>query len=164
MLKEIFEQPEVDPHDCLRGRLDMREMRVQLGGLERVARELVKTRKIILTGCGTAWHAGLVGEYLFEDLARIPTEVEYASEFRYRNPIIEDGTVVIAISQSGETADTLAALREAKREGRPGAGHRQRRRLDHRPRDRRGRLPARRAGNRRGLDQGVHLPGRSSRR
>ena len=116
MLKEIFEQPQA-VRMTLGGRLDMRERRINLGGLSGVARDLVKVRRIILTACGTAWHAGLVGEYLFEDLARIPTEVEYASEFRYRNPIIEDGTVVIAISQSGETADTLAALREAKEKG-----------------------------------------------
>jgi glucosamine--fructose-6-phosphate aminotransferase (isomerizing) len=116
MLKEIFEQPEA-VRTCLRGRLDLRDMRVLLGGLEGVTRELVKTRKVILTACGTAWHAGLVGEYLFEDLARIPAEVEYASEFRYRNPIVEEGTTVIAISQSGETADTLAALREAREKG-----------------------------------------------
>ncbi len=116
MLKEIFEQPEV-VRTSLSGRLDCRDMSIKLGGLTQIARQLVKTRRIIITGCGTAWHAGLLGEYLFEDLARIPTEVEYASEFRYRNPIIEDGTVVIAISQSGETADTLAALREAKEKG-----------------------------------------------
>ena len=116
MLKEIFEQPEV-VRTSLRGRLDMREKRINLGGLASVIRDLVKAKRIILTACGTAWHAGLVGDYLFEDLARIPTEVEYASEFRYRNPIVEDGTVVIVISQSGETADTLAALREAKEKG-----------------------------------------------
>jgi len=116
MLKEIFEQPEAI-RNCLRGRLDLRNNRVQLGGLDGISRELVKTRKVVISACGTAWHAGLVGEYLFEDLARIPTEVEYASEFRYRNPIIEDGTVFLAISQSGETADTLAALREAKEKG-----------------------------------------------
>jgi len=116
MLKEICEQPQV-VKTALSGRLNLREMRVQLGGLDGVARQLVRARKIILTACGTAWHAGLVGEYLFEELARIPTEVEYASEFRYRNPIVEDGTVVIAISQSGETADTLAAMREAKDKG-----------------------------------------------
>ena len=116
MLKEIFEQPAV-VRTCMGGRLDMREMQVKLGGLRGIDRELVKARKIILTACGTAWHAGLVGEYLFEDLARVPTEVEYASEFRYRNPIVEDGTVVVAISQSGETADTLAALREARQKG-----------------------------------------------
>jgi glucosamine--fructose-6-phosphate aminotransferase (isomerizing) len=116
MLKEIFEQPEAI-RTCLSGRLDRRENRIQLGGIEELARELVKTKRVILTSCGTAWHAGLIGEHLFEDLARIPAEVEYASEFRYRNPIIEDGTVVIAVSQSGETADTLAALREAKQRG-----------------------------------------------
>jgi glucosamine--fructose-6-phosphate aminotransferase (isomerizing) len=116
MLKEIFEQPEA-ARQSIRGRLDLREMRIKLGGLQGVARELIKTRRIVITACGTAWHAGLVGEFLFEDLARIPTEVEYASEFRYRNPIIEDATVVVAISQSGETADTLAALREAKEKG-----------------------------------------------
>ncbi len=116
MLKEICEQGEAI-RNCLRGRLDKRENRIQLGGIAAISRELVKTRRLILTGCGTAWHAGLIGEYLFEDLARIPTEVEYASEFRYRNPIIDDGTTVIAISQSGETADTLAALREARQKG-----------------------------------------------
>jgi len=116
MLKEIFEQPEA-LRTCLSGRLDNREGRIQLGGIEPLARDLVKARRIILTSCGTAWHAGLIGEFLLEDLARIPAEVEYASEFRYRNPIIEDGTVVIAVSQSGETADTLAALREARQRG-----------------------------------------------
>ena len=116
MFKEVSEQPEALAN-CLRGRIDRRENRVQLGGIEEISRELVKARRVVLTACGTAWHAGLIGEYLFEDLARIPTEVEYASEFRYRNPIVEEGTVVIAISQSGETADTLAALREAKQRG-----------------------------------------------
>jgi glucosamine--fructose-6-phosphate aminotransferase (isomerizing) len=116
MLKEIFEQPEV-VRTSLRGRLNSREKRIQLGGLADVVRQLVKTRRLVLTGCGTAWHAALVGEFLFEDLARIPTEVEYASEFRYRNPIVEEGTTIIVISQSGETADTLAALREAKEKG-----------------------------------------------
>jgi len=116
MLKEIFEQPE-SIRNCLRGRLDMRDGRVQLGGVEAVSRELIKTRRTIFTACGTAWHAGLIGEYLFESLARVPAETEYASEFRYRNPIVEDGTVVVAISQSGETADTLAALREARDKG-----------------------------------------------
>lgn len=116
MLKEIMEQPEC-LSDGMRGRVNVSDGRIHLGGLANLARELVQTKRIILTGCGTAWHAGLVGEYLFEDLARIPTEVEYASEFRYRNPAIEPGTVVIAISQSGETADTLAALREAREKG-----------------------------------------------
>jgi glucosamine--fructose-6-phosphate aminotransferase (isomerizing) len=116
MAKEIFEQPEA-LRTCLRGRIDLEEGCVRLGGLAAVGRELVKAKRIILTGCGTAWHAALVGEYLIEELARIPCETEYASEFRYRNPIIEDGTVVIAISQSGETIDTLAALREARDKG-----------------------------------------------
>jgi glucosamine--fructose-6-phosphate aminotransferase (isomerizing) len=116
MLKEIFEQPEVIGN-CLRGRLDLRDGRIQLGGLEGIQRDLAKTRRVVISACGTAWHAGLVGDYLFEDLARLPTDVEYASEFRYRNPIIDEGTVFIAISQSGETADTLAALREAKEKG-----------------------------------------------
>ena len=116
MLKEILEQPTA-MEDCMRGRVNLADGRVHLGGLAGVARDLVHTKRFIITACGTAWHAGLVGEYLFEDLARIPTEVEYASEFRYRNPIMDDGTVVIAISQSGETADTLAALREAREKG-----------------------------------------------
>jgi len=116
MEKEIFEQPDA-LRNCLRGRLDMNEGRVVLGGLASVARELAHVRRFVISACGTAWHAGLVGEYLFEDLARIPTEVEYASEFRYRNPILDEGTVAIVISQSGETADTLAAAREAREKG-----------------------------------------------
>jgi glutamine---fructose-6-phosphate transaminase (isomerizing) len=116
MLKEIFEQPE-SIRTCISGRIDMRDTRVNLGGLKDIKRELAQTQKIILTACGTASYSGLVGEYLFEDLAKIPTEVEYASEFRYRNPIINPDTTVIAISQSGETADTLAAIREAKEKG-----------------------------------------------
>ena len=116
MLKEIFEQP-TSVRNCLRGRAEPREGRIVLGGIADHAKELVKTRRMILTGQGTAWHAGLVGDYLMEDLAKIVTECTYASEFRYRNPIVEENTVVVAISQSGETADTLAALREAKEKG-----------------------------------------------
>ncbi len=116
MKKEIFEQPEA-MRNCMRGRVDLAGGMIHLGGIADAARELTRAKRIIMTACGTAWHAGLVGEYLFEDLARIPTEVEYASEFRYRNPVIEDGTVVIAVSQSGETADTLAALSEAWQRG-----------------------------------------------
>jgi glucosamine--fructose-6-phosphate aminotransferase (isomerizing) len=116
MLKEITEQPE-SLADSMRGRLDPGSGEVILGGIQDVARQMTHARRVILTACGTAWHAGLVGEFLFEDLARIPTEVEYASEFRYRNPIVDQGTLVIVISQSGETADTLAALREAKLRG-----------------------------------------------
>ncbi len=116
MLKEIMEQPEALANG-MRGRVNVEEGRVVLGGLASSARELVQTRRFIITACGTAWHAGLVGEYLFEELAHVPTEVEYASEFRYRNPVMEQGTVLIAVSQSGETADTLAAMREARDKG-----------------------------------------------
>lgn len=116
MLKEIFEQPQA-LRLCLKGRVDTRAGQVVLGGIAQYARDLVKARRIIFIGQGTALHAAMVGEYLMEDLAKIPTEVEFASEFRYRNPIIEDGTVVIAISQSGETADTFAALQEGKQRG-----------------------------------------------
>jgi glucosamine--fructose-6-phosphate aminotransferase (isomerizing) len=116
MQKEIAEQPKA-LETCLNGRVDLKNGRVILGGLQNQWRELPRTKKIILTACGTAWHAGLVGEFLFEQLARIPSEVEYASEFRYRNPVIEEGTLVIVISQSGETADTLAAMELARERG-----------------------------------------------
>jgi len=116
MLKEIFEQPTAI-RNCLRGRVEQREGRIVFGGLSTFTRELLHARRIILTGQGTAWHAGLVGDYLLEDLAKVTTECHYASEFRYRNPIVEEGTVLVAISQSGETADTLAALREGKEKG-----------------------------------------------
>ena len=116
MQKEIAEQP-ASLETCLNGRVDLKNGRVVLGGIQSRLRELARTKRIILTACGTAWHAGLVGEFLFEQLARIPAEVEYASEFRYRNPILEEGTLVIAISQSGETADTLAAVEQAKERG-----------------------------------------------
>ena len=116
MLKEIMEQPE-SIRNSLRGRIDAREGRVVLGGLTNYARDMVRAKRYIFTAQGTAYHAGLIGEYLFEDLAKVPARAEYASEFRYRNPIIEDGSVIVAISQSGETADTLAALREAKERG-----------------------------------------------
>ena len=116
MLKEIFEQPAAI-RNCLRGRVEPKEGRIVLGGIAEHARDLAKARRFILTGQGTAWHAGLVGDYLLEDLAKVVTEATYASEFRYRNPIVEENTVLCAISQSGETADTLAALREAKDKG-----------------------------------------------
>lgn len=116
MLKEIFEQPEALVN-TLSGRIDSARGEVILGGLHTVGRDLVKARRIVLTGQGTAWHAALVIEYLMEDFARIPCEVQYASEFRYRNPIVEEGTVLVAISQSGETADTLAALEEGRERG-----------------------------------------------
>ncbi|MGD8499375.1 MAG: glutamine--fructose-6-phosphate transaminase (isomerizing) [Phycisphaerales bacterium] len=116
MLKEIFEQPKALA-TCMGGRIDRQKHRIKLGGIASYLRELTRTKRLILTACGTAFHASLVGEFLFEQLARIPAETEYASEFRYRNPIIEDGTVVISISQSGETLDTLAAVEEAKERG-----------------------------------------------
>jgi glucosamine--fructose-6-phosphate aminotransferase (isomerizing) len=116
MLKEIFEQPDTIAA-AMRGRLDESDATAHFGGLNLDARQLRRAERIILTACGTSYHAGLVGEYLFEEYARLPVEVEYASEFRYRNPPIDQHTVVIAITQSGETADTLAALRESKRKG-----------------------------------------------
>lgn len=116
MQKEIFEQPRA-LEMCLKGRIDLQGGAVHLGGLVDCTRELTRAKRLILTGCGTAWHACLVGEYLFEEMARLPTETEYASEFRYRNPVIDDGTVAIAVSQSGETMDTLYAVREAKQRG-----------------------------------------------
>lgn len=116
MLKEIFEQPETIM-DAFRGRLLIEEGGVKLGGLRKVIDKLRNARRIIITACGTSWHAGLVGEYMIEHLAHIPVEVEYASEFRYRNPVLDKDDVVFAISQSGETADTLAAIQEAKQKG-----------------------------------------------
>ncbi|MHC4423617.1 MAG: glutamine--fructose-6-phosphate transaminase (isomerizing) [Planctomycetota bacterium] len=116
MLKEIFEQPTA-LSTCMGGRIDHRNNQIRLGGIASYLRGLTRAKRFILMACGTAYHAGLVGEFLLEHLARIPTETEYASEFRYRNPIIEDGTIVISISQSGETADTLAAVEQAKERG-----------------------------------------------
>ncbi|MEL6250520.1 MAG: glutamine--fructose-6-phosphate transaminase (isomerizing) [Bacteroidota bacterium] len=116
MLKEIFEQP-TSIADSLRGRVKLETGEVFLGGLDEVRPQLAAARRIIMVACGTSWHAGLVGEYLFEEFARVPVEVEYASEFRYRNPLIFPDDVVIAISQSGETADTLAAVKIAKEKG-----------------------------------------------
>lgn len=116
MLKEIYEQPR-SIRDSMRGRLKANEGIVLLGGITDYQQKLINAKRIIIVACGTSWHAGLVGEYLFEELARIPVEVEYASEFRYRNPIIFEDDVVIAISQSGETADTLAAIELAKSKG-----------------------------------------------
>ncbi len=116
MLKEIFEQPKA-LSTCMGGRIDRQNGRIKLGGIASYLRELTRAKHLILTGCGTAFHACLVGEFLFEQLARLPSETEYASEFRYRNPIIQDGTVVVCISQSGETADTLAAVEQAKERG-----------------------------------------------
>ena len=116
MLKEIHEQPR-SIRDCLRGRLNMALGEVVLGGIKDYEQKFIQAKRVLIVGCGTSWHAGMVGEYLFEDLARIPVEVEYASEFRYRNPIVNEEDIVIAISQSGETADTLAAIELAKGRG-----------------------------------------------
>ncbi len=116
MLKEIYEQPR-SIHDSFRGRLNASKGDVRVGGIIDYETKLINAKRIIIVACGTSWHAGLVGEYLIEDLARIPVEVEYASEFRYRNPVIYEDDVVIAISQSGETADTLAAIELARSKG-----------------------------------------------
>ncbi len=121
MLKEIHEQPETI-RNAMRGRLLVEEGDVKLGGLQNVLGKLLSARRIVITACGTSWHAALVGKYMLEQIARVPTEVEYASEFRYRNPILNIDDVVFLVSQSGETADTLAALREAKAKGATGLG------------------------------------------
>ncbi len=116
MLKEIFEQPDTI-FDCLRGRLDATKGTITMAGIQQNIEKLSKAPRIIIIACGTSWHAGLVAEYVFEELCRTPVEVEYASEFRYRNPVIHPGDVIIAISQSGETADTIVAIEKAKQNG-----------------------------------------------
>ena len=116
MLKEIFEQPHTI-YDCLRGRLDLVSGKIQMSGVDQHITQLKNANRIIIVACGTSWHAGLVAEYIFEELCRVPVEVEYASEFRYRNPVIHKGDIIIAISQSGETADTLVAIEKAKEQG-----------------------------------------------
>lgn len=116
MLKEIFEQPSTI-YDCLRGRLDAANSTITMSGVDSYKEQLINAGRIIIIACGTSWHAGLVAEYIIEELCRIPVEVEYASEFRYRNPVIHKGDVIIAISQSGETADTLVAIEKAKEQG-----------------------------------------------
>jgi glutamine---fructose-6-phosphate transaminase (isomerizing) len=116
MLKEIFEQSQTI-HDCLRGRLDAEAGTITMSGIQKYAQEIMNAKRIVMVACGTSWHAGLVAEYIFEELCRVNVEVEYASEFRYRNPVITEGDVIIAISQSGETADTLVAIENAKSKG-----------------------------------------------
>lgn len=116
MIKEIFEQPSTI-FDCLRGRLDAKEGIIRMSGVDKHIDQLINANRIMILACGTSWHAGLIAEYIIEELCRIPVEVEYASEFRYRNPIVNKGDVIIAISQSGETADTLVALEKAKENG-----------------------------------------------
>jgi glucosamine--fructose-6-phosphate aminotransferase (isomerizing) len=116
MLKEIHEQPE-SVRNAMRGRLLLADGTARLSGLKLEPKEMREIKRLIILACGTSWHAGLIGEYMLEEHARIPVEVEYASEFRYRNPIVDEGTATLVISQSGETADTLAAMREAQRKG-----------------------------------------------
>ncbi|KAA2241946.1 glutamine--fructose-6-phosphate transaminase (isomerizing) [Chitinophaga agrisoli] len=116
MLKEIFEQPQTI-FDSMRGRLDAKNGKLTLGGIRDHMDVLTKAKRIIIVACGTSWHAGLIAEYMIEELCRIPVEVEYASEFRYRNPVVGEGDVIIAVSQSGETADTLVAMESAKQQG-----------------------------------------------
>ncbi len=116
MLKEIFEQPDTI-FDCLRGRLDVNNATITMAGVQNNIEHIKNAKRIIMVACGTSWHAGLLAEYIFEELCRIPVEVEYASEFRYRNPVIHKGDVIIAISQSGETADTIVAIEKAKEQG-----------------------------------------------
>ncbi len=116
MLKEIFEQPQTI-YDCLRGRLDTTEGTITMSGIQQYADQIMNANRIVIVACGTSWHAGLVAEYIIEELCRINVEVEYASEFRYRNPVINKGDVILAISQSGETADTLVAIENAKSKG-----------------------------------------------
>ena len=116
MLKEIFEQPQTI-YDCLRGRLNAAEGTITMSGIQQHAEEIMTASRIVMVACGTSWHAGLAAEYIFEELCRINVEVEYASEFRYRNPVINKGDIIIAISQSGETADTLVAIENAKAKG-----------------------------------------------
>ncbi|MBC7902381.1 MAG: glutamine--fructose-6-phosphate transaminase (isomerizing) [Gemmatimonadaceae bacterium] len=116
MLKEIFEQP-ATIFDCLRGRLDVAAGTITMAGVQKNIEKLTSANRIVMVACGTSWHAGLVAEYVFEELCRIPVEVEYASEFRYRNPVVREGDVIFAISQSGETADTIVAIEKAKENG-----------------------------------------------
>jgi glucosamine--fructose-6-phosphate aminotransferase (isomerizing) len=116
MLKEIFEQPQTI-YDCLRGRLDAVAGTITMSGVQQYAEQIMQANRIVMVACGTSWHSGLVAEYIFEELCRINVEVEYASEFRYRNPVINKGDIIIAISQSGETADTLVAIETAKEKG-----------------------------------------------
>jgi len=115
-LKEIFEQPDTI-FDCLRGRLDINKRTITMAGVQNHIEQLKNASRIIIIACGTSWHAGLLAEYVFEELCRVPVEVEYASEFRYRNPVVHKGDVIIAVSQSGETADTIVAIERAKEQG-----------------------------------------------
>ena len=155
MLKEIHEQPRA-MRDTLLGRISLEEGEVHLEELGPAARALQQASRVVLLACGTSWHAALVGKFWIEHLAGLPAEVDYGSEFRYRTPLVGPGTVAIAISQSGETADTLAAFREAKARGARRHRHLQRAGLDADARGHGLAADARRAGDRRGLDEGLH--------
>ena len=155
MLKEIFEQPHA-VRDTVLGRASLETGQVHLNEMTISDADLRAIDKITLLACGTSWHAALVGKFMIEELAKIAVEVDYGSEYRYRNPIIDNKTLAVAITQSGETADTLAALREAKGQGRAQPRDLQRRRQHGHARSGRHDLHARRPGDRRGVDQGVH--------
>ncbi len=155
MLKEIFEQPDTI-FDCLRGRLDAVKGTITMAGIQQHIEKLKTANRIIMVGCGTSWHAGLVAEYIFEELCRIPVEVEYASEFRYRNPVIHPGDVIIAISQSGETADTIVAIEKAKENGGVYTGSSECGGVVDRANFRCRRLYSRGSGDRRRVDKGVY--------
>ena len=155
MLKEIYEQPRA-VRDTAMGRVSFDTGKVFLEQMDVSEEEFRNLRKLNIAACGTSWHAGLAGKYMIERLARVPVEVDYASEFRYRNPLIEKNEMTLLITQSGETADTIAAQRECKSRGRQDAGHLQRGGRHDRARSRRHHLHPRRAGDRRGLDQGIH--------
>lgn len=155
MLKEIFEQPDCIK-DCMRGRVSIDGSDIALSAIIDNKKRLLSARRFIIVACGTPWHAALIGKYLIEQFCRFPVEVEYASEFRYRNPVINENDVVIAISQSGETADTLAAIEEARKRGAFVYRYLQRHRLIDRPGHRHGIVHTRRARNRCGVDQSIH--------
>ena len=156
MLKEIFEQPR-SLADTMRGRLCEDNATAVFGGLNLTAQQLRQVNRIILTACGTSWHAGLVGEYVIEELSRVPVEVEYASELRYRNPPIDHKSILFAITQSGETADTLARTARDQTKRPPDAGDLQRGREHDCSRSGRRDLPARWPGNWCGFHQGLHV-------
>ncbi len=157
MQKEIFEQPRA-VRDTLLGSISQETGKVFLDEMDITEEEFRNFRDVKIVACGTSWHAGLAGKFMIERLAHVPVEVDYGSEFRYRDPIVDKNSLIIAISQSGETADTLAAEREARHKGAKVACHLQRGRLDAHARIQRHHLHARRPGNRRGLDESLHRP------
>ena len=161
MLKEIFEQPSA-VGETLVGRISPGRGVVTLDELNLTPEALREVDRLVVLACGTSWHAGLVGKFLVEELARLPVEVDYGSEYRYRDPIVDRRTLAVVITQSGETADTLAALREAKRKGAQERRRLQRRRQHGDARGRRHHLHACRPRNRRRLDQGVHRAARGA--